>query len=55
VHLTGGVRGTVRRISTAKQVVPTFGVATECGMGRRAPDTILRLLEIHAEVAGEVR
>jgi hypothetical protein len=55
VHLTDGVEGTARRIATAKPVAPTFGVATECGMGRRPPDTIPRLLDIHAEVADPIR
>jgi hypothetical protein len=54
VHLTDGVEGTAGRIATAKRVVSTFGVATECGMGRRPPDTIPRLLQIHAEVADPV-
>jgi hypothetical protein len=51
VHFTDGVDGTNRRISTARRVISTFGVATECGMGRRSPETVPRLLEIHAEVA----
>jgi hypothetical protein len=51
VHYTDGVEGTNRRIATARQVVPKFGVATECGMGRRPPETIPQLLEIHAQVA----
>ena len=29
-----------------------FSIATECGFGRRRPDTIPELLRIHAEVAG---
>ena len=28
-----------------------FGVATECGMGRRPPETIPELLRIHAAVS----
>ena len=55
VHLTGGVEGTTRRIASANRAVASFGVATECGMGRRPPDTIPRLLQIHAEVADPVR
>jgi hypothetical protein len=51
VHYTDGVEGTQRRIAAAQQAVDHFGVATECGMGRRPPDTIPRLLDIHAEVA----
>lgn len=51
VHFTDGVEGTRRRIAAAQQVVADFGVATECGMGRRNPETIPELLRIHSEVA----
>jgi hypothetical protein len=54
VHMTDGVEGTLRRIATAQRVAPAFGVATECGMGRRQPETIPALLKIHAEVADPV-
>jgi hypothetical protein len=54
VHLTDGVEGTTRRIKTAARVAPAFGVATECGMGRRPADTIPQLLQIHAQVADPV-
>lgn len=52
VHYTDGVEGTRKRIEAAQKVVPQFGVATECGLGRRPPETIPALLEIHAQVAG---
>ena len=51
VHLTDGVDGTARRIEVAGAVVPAFGVATECGMGRRPPDSVLPLFDVHAAVA----
>ncbi len=51
VHFTDGVEGTQRRIEAAQRVVADFGVATECGMGRRNPETIPELLRIHSEVA----
>jgi hypothetical protein len=51
VHLSDGVEGTNRRIAAARRTVPSFGVATECGMGRRPPETIADLLKIHAAVA----
>jgi hypothetical protein len=50
VHLTDGVEGTRRRIDAARRVVPEFGVATECGLGRRPAATIPDLLRMHAEV-----
>jgi hypothetical protein len=52
VHHTDGVPGTKKRLATAEKVVKDFSIATECGFGRRRPDTIAELLRIHAEVAG---
>jgi hypothetical protein len=48
VHMTGGIEGSRRRIAAAERVVPDFGLATECGMGRRDPGTIPELLRLHA-------
>lgn len=53
VHFTDGHPGTRRRIAAASRVRPDFGIATECGFGRRQPETVRRLLEIHAEAAGD--
>jgi hypothetical protein len=50
VHYSDGVAGTRKRIAAAAKVVPNFGIATECGMGRRDPQTMQELLRIHAEV-----
>ena len=52
VHRTGGIEGTRRRIAAAEKVVQNFGIATECGLARRPPETIPALLRQHAEVAG---
>jgi hypothetical protein len=54
VHFTDGVEGTRRRIAAAQRVVTNFGVATECGFGRRPPETIPDLLRIHSAVAAPV-
>jgi hypothetical protein len=51
VHQTDGVAGTMKRMAAAEKVVSEFSIATECGFGRRRPDTIAELLRIHAEVA----
>jgi len=51
VHHTDGVEGTRKRIATAEKYVTDFGIATECGFGRRPPETITGLLEIHAAAA----
>jgi hypothetical protein len=50
VHFTDGHAGTRRRIAAAQRVVREFGVATECGWGRREPETIDVLLGIHRDV-----
>lgn len=52
VHYTDGIEGTLRRARTAKKFAADFGIATECGFGRRDAKTIPDLLRIHAEVAG---
>jgi hypothetical protein len=52
VHHTDGVEGTRRRLAAAERVVADFSIATECGFGRRRPETIAELLRIHAEAAG---
>lgn len=51
VHYSDGEAGTRRRIGAAQQAVTQFGVATECGFGRRPPETVPDLLRIHAAVA----
>lgn len=51
VHYTDGVEGGRRRLATASKYVQDFGVATECGFGRRSPETIRELLELHAKLA----
>jgi hypothetical protein len=55
VHHTGGVAGTRKRIAAAEKVIKDFGVATECGLGRRDPATLPDLLRIHAEAADVLR
>jgi hypothetical protein len=53
VHAKDGVVGANARIAAARRYVPTFGIATECGMARaRSEDTVRALLQIHADVCG---
>ena len=47
VHHTGGIEATHRRMDAAKKYAADFGVATECGLGRRPAETIPELLAIH--------
>jgi hypothetical protein len=52
VHHTDGVDGTRRRMETADRYVKDYMLATECGLGRRPPETIPELLNIHKKVSG---
>lgn len=54
IHHTDGVDGALRRIAAADKFVRDYSIATECGMGRRPPETMQRLLEIQAELARRV-
>jgi len=51
VHLSDGAAGARHRIQAALRFARDFGVATECGWGRRAPQTIPALIELHREVS----
>jgi hypothetical protein len=53
VHYTDGLEGTRRRLATARRHWKDFSIGTECGFGRRAPDTIPALLAIHAHAADD--
>lgn len=50
VHDSDGVEGTRKRIAVAAKYARDFGIATECGFGRRPPETIPNLLRVHAEL-----
>ena len=51
VHFSDGVAGARKRIRAAAKHIARFGVATECGFGRRPPETVSGLLQIHEEIA----
>ena len=53
VHYTDGIEGTLERIDAAQTAVSDFGVATECGLGRRDPSTIPELLDLHLQAASQ--
>jgi hypothetical protein len=54
LHFSDGAEGAERRLATARRHAAGFGVATECGFGRREPDTIPPLLDLHAGVAAPI-
>lgn len=51
IHHTDGLEGTKRRQAAARNHIQGFGLATECGFGRRDPATVPELLDIHAALA----
>jgi hypothetical protein len=52
IHMTDGQTGTERRLATAERHLSNFLIATECGFGRRRPESIPPLLRLHAILAG---
>jgi hypothetical protein len=50
IHYHDGLAGAERRIEAAQRHLANFGVATECGLGRRPADTVAELLRLHADV-----
>lgn len=54
VHARDGLDGALRRARRARAHLTAFGIATECGFGRRPPETILPLLELQAEIARQL-
>lgn len=51
IHLSDGEAGASRRIAAAARYAPAFGVATECGWGRRPAADIPSLLKLSSVVA----
>ena len=50
VHFTDQDEGALKRIASAEKFIANFGIATECGFGRRPIETVIPLLELHARV-----
>lgn len=55
IHFDDGIDGAARRVRAARRTGQRFGAAAECGFGRRPPETIPELLELHAQIAAPVR
>jgi hypothetical protein len=51
VHYTDGIEGARRRMDAASRHRRIYAVATECGFGRRPPETIPALLDLHVSAA----
>lgn len=52
--MTDGAEGARHRIESARTFVEDFGIATECGFGRRPPEQVQPLLDLHAELAEQL-
>jgi methionine synthase II (cobalamin-independent) len=53
VHKTDGLEGARKRIAAARKVSPNFGIATECGFGRRPPRDVADLLRLHRDISDD--
>jgi len=51
IHLHDGAEGSLKRVEVARRYLSGFGIATECGLGRRSSETLPEVLRIHKEVA----
>ncbi|MGI9357545.1 MAG: hypothetical protein ACR2PF_20600 [Rhizobiaceae bacterium] len=49
-HEQDGVEGANKRMAAANSFATDYGLATECGLGRRKPEIIQDLLELHASI-----
>ncbi|CAF3877528.1 unnamed protein product [Rotaria sp. Silwood1] len=54
VHLTDGEAGAKKRIDAAAKIVKGFGVSTECGLGRRPEEHVIKLLSLMKNVSNLV-
>jgi SAM-dependent methyltransferase len=54
IYPEDGLDGAQRRIDAARPFLGEFGVATECGWGRRAPKLVPQLLELHNQLSRPV-
>jgi methionine synthase II (cobalamin-independent) len=55
IHLTDGGQGADARIRAANRHIRKFGIAAECGFGRRDASTIPALLNLHREIADSLQ
>jgi hypothetical protein len=51
IHHEDGTAGALRRIKAARAVLPTFGVAAECGLKESKLEDFPAMLDLHREVA----
>lgn len=51
LHLDDGLAGSLARVRAARRHRPQFGLACECGLGRRPAESMARWLALHEAVA----
>ena len=52
LHVSQGLDDAKKRIAVAKEFLPAFGIATECGIARaRTPDLVKKTLQLYADAA----
>jgi hypothetical protein len=54
VHYSDGLDGARHRIDVARKFCGEFGISTECGFGRRPPEQVPKLLELHKSIVQSV-
>jgi hypothetical protein len=54
VHFSDGLTGSARRASYAERFVGEYGLSTECGWGRRDPETIPGLIDLHRRLSAPI-
>jgi len=54
VHHADGLEGSLRRGTAAKGALKKFGIATECGWGRRPAWQVPELIDLHRQVVAEL-
>jgi hypothetical protein len=54
VHGPGSLDEARELVALCQRYVSRFGVATECGIGRQAPEAVRPILEIHRQVASAI-
>jgi hypothetical protein len=55
LHLADGISGARERVGVAQRVLDrSFGIATECGLGRSQPDSLPDTLRMHAALANPI-
>jgi hypothetical protein len=56
VHYTDGLEGARRRIGVARRYLPEFGIAAECGFGRRpSHQDVMKLIQLHTDIIDDAR